>query len=383
MGATPDPVQNRDELRSISRALQELHRTLLDYQRRDYEKHVGRIGSDFYVLQLAAEDPQFAWLRALSSEMIRVDELVSGKEPPTPDDLALTGVRIRYLLTPSADGNSFQSHYDRAMQTNPDIIMAHAAAMRSLPPAVDHILFRSAVTPEQQRRDTVQGHPLTWQPGALVPGHGDHGYRALSMVTSQVLPPGGSGPEVHAANEELLVLVTNGTASFENRDGASIDVQASRPLAIAAGTGLEYRLASADEVAPATVVQVWLRPAALGGEPTIHSTDLPVVDAASWRPIAGPEENEGALHLHNNVVVSDIRLPSDRGVKIPARDGWDTFFAVLEGDVEIDGIAFPEGSSGLVLQPSEVTVNAVETATIVAFQIDPRAKITRAGRTAR
>lgn len=369
----------REQVRAISRTLQDLHRTLLDYQRRDYEKHFGRIGSDFYVLQLAAEDPQFAWLRALSTEMMRIDQVASGKEPLSSDDLLLTGTRVRYLLSPDADGNSFQSHYDRAMQTNPDIIMAHAAAMRSLPSAREHVLFRGDSTNGGQ--DTDPEARKTWQPGTLLPGHGDHGYRALSSVTTQVLEPGSSRLSINAANELALILALDGAVRFEGPAG-SMDLDPSRPLVLVAGTGLDYHLVTAD-AAPATLLQAWIRPSSLGGEPAVHAMTIPPVDAGSWRSIAGPEEEATPSHHLNSVAVSDIRIPAGSSVILPTRDTWDTFFLVLEGHVEIDGISFAADACGLALQPQQIQVTALQPGRLVAFVVDPRAKITRAGRTAR
>ena len=54
------------EFETVAAGLLRLHKTLLDLERRDYERARGRIGNSYEFLQLVLKDPWFDWLHRLS-----------------------------------------------------------------------------------------------------------------------------------------------------------------------------------------------------------------------------------------------------------------------------------------------------------------------------
>lgn len=368
-----------ERLRAISHALQALHRELLEYQRRDYEKSFGRIGSDFYVLQLASQDPQFAWLRVLSAEMMRIDIALSDGGVDE-GDLALTGARLRHLLSPNASGTGFQARYDEAMQADPSIVMAHARMIRSLPPAPRTALFRGQPPTDIRTDDQAPGLEVrVHRPGEVVPGHGDHGYRALAAAAEVIMPPGTVVPMHPQANEEVIFWVPDGVVSMEDAAGKAYPVDSGHLAVMNAGSGFEHAERTAVDAPVVRMIQFFVRPTALQLEPMFQYA--PVAQAASgqWRQLVGPEGEGAPCHVRNNVAMSDIILAPGQAVELPGRGGWHTWFFVYDGDVEVDGVRFGASGHGLVLQPGQVSVTAVSPARMVAFVIDPGAKITRAG----
>jgi len=135
MTMTPE----RAALGDTRSALQRLHKTLLDAERIQYERAFGRVESEFQMLFVAAEDPQFAWLKPISELIVSIDERFPTEQELTAADLAQVGAEIRALLAPDAIGTPFQRLYHRALQDTPDVVMAHAAVMRSLPPVVTSV----------------------------------------------------------------------------------------------------------------------------------------------------------------------------------------------------------------------------------------------------
>ncbi len=72
----------RESLRSLRQGLLRLHKTLLDLERRDYERARGRIGNSYEFLQLVLKDPWFDWLHRLSELIVQIDEAMEDKETP-------------------------------------------------------------------------------------------------------------------------------------------------------------------------------------------------------------------------------------------------------------------------------------------------------------
>ena len=108
----------------------QLHQTLLDMERQDYEKRFGRV-TPGELLQLVINGSQFAWLRTLSALVVEIDEVLSAKEPSTVADFESVVSQARRLFT-SSDNEEFTSRYQAAMQQEPAVVMAHSAVMQLL-----------------------------------------------------------------------------------------------------------------------------------------------------------------------------------------------------------------------------------------------------------
>jgi hypothetical protein len=108
------------------------HKALLDAERARYEHDVERIQSSGQLLNLVLHDPFFAWLHELSETIVMIDETLDADEPATTADAARLIAQTRTLLTPSEGGNGFRGQYFEALQRDPDVVIAHGAAVKAL-----------------------------------------------------------------------------------------------------------------------------------------------------------------------------------------------------------------------------------------------------------
>ena len=125
----------RDELKQLRQGLLRLHKTLLDLERRGYERARGRIGNSYEFLQLVLKDPWFDWLHRLSELIVQIDETLDARDAETPateEDAQALVVRAKNLLAPSETGSEFQKNYFLALQQSPDVVLLHAEMMRLL-----------------------------------------------------------------------------------------------------------------------------------------------------------------------------------------------------------------------------------------------------------
>jgi hypothetical protein len=109
-------------------ALLSLHRALVEFERRAYEKTHGRTSSGEF-LQLLLRDPSLAWLAPLTSHIGRLDELGDAKEAAA--RRRTLRARTRSLLSVESAG-PFGAEYARRIDSSPDVAFAHAAALHSL-----------------------------------------------------------------------------------------------------------------------------------------------------------------------------------------------------------------------------------------------------------
>jgi len=114
--------QDRALLSELRRLLLQLHKTLIDWQRRDYETTHGRLQTT-QLLQVIFNDPSFGWLRTMSGLIVRIDEALEVKPP----DVSETGPLVaaaRELIAPEA-GSAYAQRYHAALQELPEAVLAH------------------------------------------------------------------------------------------------------------------------------------------------------------------------------------------------------------------------------------------------------------------
>ena len=119
-------------LQDVRNALLRLHKALVESERVTYEKIVGAIQSPNRFLQLLLTDPWFAWLQPLSQLIVAMDEARDAREPATDATAQALIEQARLLLVASEEGQGFARHYFDALQRDPDVVLAHADAIKVL-----------------------------------------------------------------------------------------------------------------------------------------------------------------------------------------------------------------------------------------------------------
>ena len=103
-----------------------LHKALLDYEKIRYERTHGRLETSGQFLQLAINDPHFAWLRPVSELVVQIDQLLASDEPGAEVDADTVMTQAKTLLRADENGGDFQKRYYQTLQDSPDVVMAHA-----------------------------------------------------------------------------------------------------------------------------------------------------------------------------------------------------------------------------------------------------------------
>jgi hypothetical protein len=119
----------REKLVALRLALLRLHKTLLEMERREYERVNGRVTAG-ELFRLVIDHPQFAWLHNISEFVVRIDEALAADAPVTPQETSSAIVLARKMFAPSESGDGFQKKYFDAIQLDPAVVMEHADLAR-------------------------------------------------------------------------------------------------------------------------------------------------------------------------------------------------------------------------------------------------------------
>ena len=108
------------ELRTL---LLQLHKTLIDWQRAEYERVHGRLQAS-QLLNIMFNDAEFAWLRSMSGLIVRIDEALEVKPKKEPIESGPLVAGARELVAPEP-GSPYAQRYHAALQELPDAVLAH------------------------------------------------------------------------------------------------------------------------------------------------------------------------------------------------------------------------------------------------------------------
>jgi hypothetical protein len=111
-----------EQLETLSRKLQQVHGLALEA-----EKPFHAPMRQLEMLDRLLNDPEWAWLRPLSSVIADIDHVLAQEQPPTEYDLAVAAAHARELLsgTGAATDTAFLERYRALLQLSPELVSAH------------------------------------------------------------------------------------------------------------------------------------------------------------------------------------------------------------------------------------------------------------------
>ncbi len=121
--------ETRTQLKSLSKSLLRLHKTLLDAERARYEKINGKVQSSGEMLRLVLEDAQFAWLRILSGQIVLIDEFLAAKQQTSESDGNNLIEETKRLLNFENKNESFADRLQNALQNDSNAVINYNEAL--------------------------------------------------------------------------------------------------------------------------------------------------------------------------------------------------------------------------------------------------------------
>jgi hypothetical protein len=122
-------AQERQKLTELRTSLLNLHKTLLDMERREYEREHGHVSTG-ELFRLVLDHQQFGWLHNISEFVVRLDETLAGEVPITAEETRSAIAMARKMFVPTESGDAFQKRYFDAIQRDPAVVMEHAELAR-------------------------------------------------------------------------------------------------------------------------------------------------------------------------------------------------------------------------------------------------------------
>jgi redox-sensitive bicupin YhaK (pirin superfamily) len=217
-------------------------------------------------------------------------------------------------------------------------------------------------------------------PGSSVPGATDHGYGPLALIVESLLEPG-TWIRFHAhTNDEIISWVPGGVMRHNDKTIGELVADKNHLMVMNSGSGFWHEEKTLGSDPHLRMLQIFVRPHTANLEPGIQYGETPEPVVNQWRYLFGPEGSKAPFYVRNDVHFYDIRLDKDADTLLPqAPAGWHTYFYVFTGLVSSDGQSFAEAETGLIQDAEGRLLHANKDSVVVAFLINPDAKVVRLG----
>jgi redox-sensitive bicupin YhaK (pirin superfamily) len=217
-------------------------------------------------------------------------------------------------------------------------------------------------------------------PGRNIPGWNDHGYGPLALIVESILEPG-TWIRLHPhTNDEIISWVPGGIMRHNDTTVGELIVDKDHFMVMNSGSGFWHEERTLHSDPHLRMLQIFVRPHSADLEPKIQFGPVQAGPVNAWRHLFGPEGSQAPFFVRNAVNFYDIRLEAGAEVVTPdVPRGWQTYFYVFTGSATAGDREFGEAETGLVQASVSFAMRATEASTVVAFVLDPDARIVRLG----
>ncbi len=194
------------------------------------------------------------------------------------------------------------------------------------------------------------------------------GFRDLRVINDDRVAPGRGFPPHSHAEMEILTFVLEGALAHRDSAGHEGVIRPGEVQRMSAGTGIAHSEMNASQGEPVHFLQVWIEPGRAGLAPSYEQRAFPEPGPGLVR-LVDPEGRDGAVSVHQDVVVWRARLAGKERLALPIDAGRHVWLHVVRGDVELDGHRLGPGDGAALSPGDRPTTEAREPSEILVFDL--------------
>jgi redox-sensitive bicupin YhaK (pirin superfamily) len=196
------------------------------------------------------------------------------------------------------------------------------------------------------------------------------GFRALRVINDDRVAPG-EGFATHSHRDmEIITYVLDGAIAHKDSTGTSTVIRPGEAQRMSAGTGISHSEYNPSKADPVRFLQIWIIPETQGLKPEYEQRSFDLDRSGGrWVVIAANEPRDGAVKVHQDVIVAAARLlPRQQATYRlkPSRHAW---VQVAVGQALLNGAALADGDGAAVTGEEIVEVIATEDAELLLFDL--------------
>jgi len=169
---------------------------------------------------------------------------------------------------------------------------------------------------------------------------------------------------------EIISYVLEGSIEHRDTMGFTAVLRPGEVQVISAGTGMLHAERNPSESEPLHFLQVWIVPAAEGGEPTYQQQPYPIEERRNrLRLVCSPDGRDGSTTIRQDAALYVSVLQAGHAVThgyAPGRYGW---VHVARGAIELNGQLLEDGDGAAIADEAALTLRGVRDADVLLFDL--------------
>jgi len=188
------------------------------------------------------------------------------------------------------------------------------------------------------------------------------GYKTLRVINEDFIAPS-SGFETHPHQDvEILTYMLDGTLTHGDSTGNNETLSAGEVQLMSAGAGIQHSEHNHDPSQPVHMLQIWVRPADKGGEPSYKTLSVPMADKKNTLKLIASMSGEAALQIGQDVNIYTSYLTPGNGIEVSVDSSRSVYAHMAMGSAIINEEPVELGDGLIIEETDHLSIQASETA---------------------
>ena len=196
------------------------------------------------------------------------------------------------------------------------------------------------------------------------------GFRTLRVLNDDRIAPGaGFGTHGHR-DMEIITWVLEGELAHKDSMGNGSTLKPGVAQRMSAGTGIRHSERNGSPTEGLRLLQIWILPERPGLEPGWEERHFAESERQGrLKLIATPEDDDGALKIHQDVRVYVANLEKGDAVTHALEPGRGAWVQVARGSLTVNGERLEEGDGGAIEDETEIVFANGDGAEVLLFDL--------------
>jgi len=196
------------------------------------------------------------------------------------------------------------------------------------------------------------------------------GVSNLRVINDDRIAPGSGFPTHGHRDMEIVTYVMAGALEHQDSMGNGSVIRAGDVQYMSAGTGVRHSEYNPSDADPVHLLQIWLTPNRVGGEPGYSQQHFPAaMRRNALALVVSPDGRDGSIRTHQDALMYAAML--DDGARVehrlaPERTGY---LHLARGAARVDGELLSAGDGARIAAGTAIRIDGVDAAELLLFDL--------------
>src|SRR6266540_3877839 len=205
------------------------------------------------------------------------------------------------------------------------------------------------------------------------------GFRVLRVINEDRVEPGAGFPTYSHRDMEIITYVLEGAVEHKDSTGTRSVIVPGDVQRMSAGTGIRHSEYNHSKTELVHFLQIWILPQQQNLAPSYEQRSFDLEkNRGRWILVAANDGRDGAVTVHQNVVLSVALLLKGQQTTYRLKPGRHAWLQLARGAVSLNGTMLNVGDGAAISAEEIVEVQSLDRAEILLFiLLDDQRRSTR------